>query len=82
MTTSTINERALTRTQLRELKTELQRESERYAPEDPRAHAYAAALRRIEDGTYGSCASCGNPIPYPRLSVMPETSHCVGCSAH
>jgi DnaK suppressor protein len=40
-----------------------------------------AALRRLDAGTYGLCASCHNPIPYGRLVVMPEATHCVGCSA-
>jgi DnaK suppressor protein len=48
-----------------------------------RAHArYEAildALRRIEEGAYGRCAGCGNPIPFGRLLVMPESTYCVAC---
>jgi len=40
-----------------------------------------SAVRRLEAGTYGLCASCHNPIPYGRLLVMPETTYCVGCGA-
>lgn len=40
-----------------------------------------SALRRLEEGSYGSCLSCHNPIPYGRLLVMPEATYCVGCSA-
>jgi DnaK suppressor protein len=30
-----------------------------------------AALKRIEDGTYGYCVVCGKPIPDARLEAMP-----------
>ena len=36
-----------------------------------------AALRRIEDGTYGTCVDCGQPIPDARLEVRPEAARCV-----
>ena len=36
-----------------------------------------AALERIRDGTYGTCAACGRPIPPERLEVVPETPYCV-----
>ena len=35
------------------------------------------ALRRLDDGTYGSCAACGRPIPPERLELVPETPYCV-----
>jgi RNA polymerase-binding transcription factor DksA len=37
------------------------------------------ALRRLEEGTYGQCVYCSNPIPTERLLVLPETDHCLGC---
>lgn len=40
-----------------------------------------SALRRLADGTYGLCVSCHDPIPYGRLLVMPEATHCVSCGA-
>jgi len=40
-----------------------------------------SALRRLEEGTYGVCVSCHNPIPYGRLLVMPEATYCVSCGA-
>ena len=39
-----------------------------------------AALKRIEDGTYGKCITCGNPIPQRRLEALPEASQCVDCA--
>lgn len=48
-----------------------------------RDHARAAhiedALRRLDAGTYGRCAGCGQPIPYERLLVFPEAPACAGC---
>jgi RNA polymerase-binding transcription factor DksA len=39
-----------------------------------------AALRRMGDGTYGVCQSCGEPIPLSRLELRPYGTHCVDCS--
>ena len=36
-----------------------------------------AALKRIEDGTYGLCVVCGQPIPEKRLEAIPWASRCV-----
>lgn len=36
-----------------------------------------AALKRIEDGTYGFCVDCGEPIPEKRLEAIPWASRCV-----
>lgn len=35
------------------------------------------ALRRIDDGTYGTCEACGEPIPDERLEAMPAARFCV-----
>jgi len=37
------------------------------------------ALDRLSDGTYGLCASCGNPIPEDRLEAVPYAALCMGC---
>ena len=37
------------------------------------------ALLRIEDGTYGVCESCGNPIGKARLQAFPRATLCVSC---
>ena len=39
-----------------------------------------AALRRLDDGTYGLCASCGNPIAPERLEAIPWTPICIDCA--
>lgn len=36
-----------------------------------------AALARLDDGTYGTCLDCGQPIPDARLEVRPEAARCV-----
>jgi DnaK suppressor protein len=36
-----------------------------------------AALKRIEDGTYGKCIVCGDTIPEKRLEAIPWASRCV-----
>jgi DnaK suppressor protein len=37
------------------------------------------ALGRIEDGTFGSCLNCGNPMNEKRLTAIPWSRHCVDC---
>ncbi len=37
----------------------------------------ALALRRLEDGTYGRCEVCGEPIEPARLEAMPATKFCI-----
>jgi len=39
-----------------------------------------SALVRLEEGTYGRCASCGKPIPADRLDLVPWAELCVPCS--
>jgi RNA polymerase-binding protein DksA len=37
------------------------------------------ALERMDDGTYGICESCGNPIGKLRLQAAPRATLCVSC---
>jgi DnaK suppressor protein len=37
------------------------------------------ALARIDDGTYGTCVSCGNEIPLARLEANPWATLCIEC---
>lgn len=38
-----------------------------------------SALIRIQEGTYGICASCGKNIDPQRLSVRPQSLLCMAC---
>jgi RNA polymerase-binding transcription factor len=44
-------------------------------------HRIEAALKRISEGTYGTCAKCGEPIDPRRLKVLPSAATCISCSA-
>ena len=39
------------------------------------------ALDRIEDGSYGTCANCGDEISDKRLEVRPEAALCIDCAS-
>jgi RNA polymerase-binding protein DksA len=39
------------------------------------------ALRRIEEGTFGTCLRCGGEIPVERLKAVPNTTMCITCKA-
>lgn len=36
-----------------------------------------SALQRVEDGSYGTCVVCGEPIDEARLHAIPETPYCI-----
>jgi DnaK suppressor protein len=40
-----------------------------------------SVLERINDGSYGVCESCGEPISFERLKARPETTLCIECKA-
>jgi len=40
------------------------------------------AMQRLDEGTYGNCESCSNPIPVERLEVFPSATTCVHCKAN
>lgn len=37
------------------------------------------ALDRIENGTFGACEECGEPISAKRLEARPVTTKCIDC---
>ncbi len=37
------------------------------------------AIRRIDEGTYGACESCGGAIERPRLKALPFAKKCMAC---
>jgi RNA polymerase-binding protein DksA len=41
--------------------------------------AIDSALQRIDDGTYGTCQGCGQPIAAERLEGVPWTTQCIDC---
>ncbi len=38
------------------------------------------ALARLDDGTYGTCRSCGNLIAVDRLEAIPWAATCIECA--
>jgi DnaK suppressor protein len=40
-----------------------------------------SALQRIEDGDYGYCVACGEPIMASRLEVDPVAPLCIDCAS-
>jgi DnaK suppressor protein len=43
------------------------------------AQVLRQALARIEDGSYGECEECGQPIGASRLLARPEARLCIAC---
>jgi DnaK suppressor protein len=41
--------------------------------------AIQMALHRMDEGTYGSCETCGNDINPARLAAMPMARRCLPC---
>jgi DnaK suppressor protein len=39
------------------------------------------ALQKFEEGTYGLCDNCGQPIDPARLEALPQASLCLNCKA-
>ncbi|SFC12023.1 TraR/DksA family transcriptional regulator [Tropicimonas isoalkanivorans] len=39
-----------------------------------------AALRRLEEGEYGYCTDCGEPIAPARLALDPAIARCADCT--
>jgi DnaK suppressor protein len=39
-----------------------------------------AAMRRLDDGSYGECEQCGTTIPDGRLEALPHARRCVKCA--
>jgi DnaK suppressor protein len=39
------------------------------------------ALERLDEGAYGICERCGEPIAAERLEVLPSATLCINCKA-
>jgi RNA polymerase-binding protein DksA len=53
-----------------------------YTLEENSEHVLAeidAALKRMDDGTYGQCTNCGKQIPPERLEARPWATLCIDC---
>ena len=48
---------------------------------DRRLESVEYALRQAQEGAYGICERCGQPIDPARLEAVPETTLCVKCKA-
>lgn len=44
---------------------------------DKRYRDVELALSKLKKGTYGSCETCGEPIPYKRLAADPAARTCI-----
>jgi RNA polymerase-binding transcription factor DksA len=44
-----------------------------------RVNRLSAALDRMNEGAYGTCVECDEPISLARLDAMPEVQSCVRC---
>jgi RNA polymerase-binding protein DksA len=42
-------------------------------------YAIDEALKRIEEGIYGSCLQCGKRISKKRLNALPHSELCIEC---
>jgi DnaK suppressor protein len=40
------------------------------------------ALSRFDNGEYGLCESCGDPIDPARLKALPHATRCLDCQRH
>ncbi|MEV7963825.1 TraR/DksA family transcriptional regulator [Oerskovia paurometabola] len=40
-----------------------------------------AALARLDDGTYGTCETCGRPVGEGRLEARPTARQCIACAS-
>src|SRR5574339_142393 len=38
------------------------------------------ALAQLDQGTYGICSQCGQPIDARRLQVLPYSDRCISCA--
>lgn len=42
--------------------------------------AVRSAIRRVDEGRYGICLTCGGTIAPARLDAIPETAQCISCA--
>lgn len=40
------------------------------------------ALRKVDKEDYGLCMECEDEIPFARLMILPEATHCIECASN
>ena len=50
--------------------------------EQQEARDVREALQRLQEGSYGLCSQCGEPIGRARLFVVPQASMCMPCQEY
>lgn len=45
-----------------------------------KARSLEVALRKADEGDYGICEICGQPIDPARLAILPHTKRCINCA--
>jgi len=40
------------------------------------------ALRKVDKEEYGLCLECEDEIPFERLIILPEATHCIECASN
>jgi len=58
---------------------EIQQEQSLLANEQALLTEVLRALKRIDEGTYGKFAACGNPVPEKRLEAIPWAARDIKC---
>lgn len=48
---------------------------------EAKADRVTRALAKLEDGTYGTCDSCGRAIAAARLAAAPDSVLCIDCAS-
>ncbi len=56
-----------------------QRRSAMFASLENQLEQVREALIRLDEGTYGNCENCGEPILPARLQAMPQATLCINC---
>lgn len=47
---------------------------------ESKARSLEVAIQKAEEGDYGLCEICGQPIDPARLAILPHTKRCIQCA--
>jgi len=47
---------------------------------ESKARSLEIAMQKAEEGGYGLCEICGQPIDPARLAILPHTKRCIQCA--